>query len=325
MASDRPTLPITRVFINFFHSFPKLVITNLLFAVPLAVFSGIFYALSSISGMPLAAAMFIRLLIIIPLFPFYAGVTQVTAHLVMGETEIKVTRDFFTAVKENFKRFLAHGAVFYAAVIFSYFSISFYATMIGENPVMFAPMIISIIVAVFVLFMFFYIPPMTVTFDLPMKTIYKNSLLMSFGELVKNFIALFAIFLVFIFSSTLLFACMGNVTAIIIVTILLAAAFVPAVTSFFINSAVYERMYYMVIDNTAEIRNIENKIEETRQKKEPKKFDSDSVKDEFSEKLKNFEIDENADGDEYLFFEGRMIKRSVLIRMKNEVLESELK
>ncbi len=325
MASDRPTLPITKVFTNFFQSFPKLVLTNLLFAVPLAVISGVFYALSSISAIPPAAAMFIRLLAIIPVFPFYAGVTQVTAHLVMGEKDIKVTGDFFAAVKENFKRFLVHGTVLYAAVIFSYFSISFYSAMIGENPAMFAPMIISIVVAVFMLFMFFYIPPMTVTFDLPMKTIYKNSLLMSFGELVKNFIALFAIFMVFIFSSTLLFACMGNAAAIIIVTILLAAAFVPAVTAFFINSAVYERMYYMVIDNTAEIRNIENKIEETRQKKEPKKFDSESVIDEFSEKLKNFDIDENADGDEYLFFEGRMIKRSVLIKMKNEVLERELK
>ena len=84
-------------------------------------------------------------------------------------------------------------------------------------------------------------------------------------------------------------------------------------------------MYYMVIDNTAEIKNIDSKIDETRKKKEPKKFDSEAIKNEFNEKLKQFEFDENGDGEEYLFFEGRMIKRSVLLRMKNEVLESEMK
>ncbi len=325
MASEKTTLPITRVFMNFFYSFPKLIVTNVLFGIPLAAFFGLFYAISLINGLPPAAVMLIRLAVVIPVFPFYAGVAQVTAHLSRGERDFKVTSNFFAAVKENFKRFLVHGIVLYAAVIFSYFSISFYASMLSKNSMMFAPMIVSILVSVFLLFMFFYIPPMTVTFDIPMKSIYKNSLLMSFGELAKNFIAVLGMFLVFIFASTFLFACMGNAVAIIIVTIILAVAVVPAFAAFFINSAVYERMYYMVIDNTAEIKNIDSKIDETRKKKEPKKFDSKAIKNEFNEKLKQFEFDENGDGDEYLFFEGRMIKRSVLLRMKNEVLESEMK
>ncbi|HCA04494.1 MAG TPA: hypothetical protein DEO32_01210 [Ruminococcaceae bacterium] len=325
MASDKPTLPITRVLMNLMYSFPKLVLTNLLFGVPLAAFFAIFYMISLIPGLPPAVVMLIRLITIIPAFPFYAGVVQVTAHLVRGERDFRVAADFFAAVKENFARFLVHGTVLFAAVIFSYLSIVFYAAMLPKSPIMFMPMIISILVAVFMLFMFFYLPSMTVTFDMPMKSIYKNSFLMSFGELKKNIIALLGLLFLFVISSTFLFACMGNPTAIMIVTAVLVIAIIPSVASFIINSAVYERMYNMVIDNSEAITDIDQKIAETEKKREPKKLDTDSIKNEFNEKLKSFEIDENADGDEYLFFEGRMLKRSVLLKMKQEVIESELK
>lgn len=327
MASDKPTLPLTRVLMNFLYSFPKLVLTNLLFGIPLSAFFALFYALSSIGGLPPAAVILIRLLTIIPVFPFYAGVVQVTAHLVRGEKDIKVVPDFFSAVKENFGRFLIHGTILFAVVIFSYLSISFYVAMLSKTPLMFAPMIVSILVAVFLLFMFFYIPPMTVTFDLPVKSIYRNSFLMSFGELKKNFIAVLGLLLLFVISSTFLFACMGNAVAIIIVTAVLAIAVIPSVAAFIINSAVYQRMYNMVIDNSEAIIDIDNKIEETKQKRNPKKTsdEDNAVKKEFNEKLLNFEIDESGDGEEYLFFDGRMIKRSVLLKMKKEAMESELK
>ena len=301
MANQKPTLPITRVFTNLFYSFPKLVIANMMFGIPLSAFFALFWALSSISGLSPAAVMLIRLLTIIPVFPFYAGVAQVTAHLVKGDKDINVPSEFITAVKENFGRFLIHGIVLFAVVIFSYLSISFYAAMLGNNPALFAPMIVSILFSVFVFFTFFYVPAMTVTFDIPMKSIYKNSFLMSFGELKKNLIAVAGLFFLFIVVSTFLFACMGNAVAIIIVTIVIAVTFVPSVATFLIYSSIYQRMYDMVVDNTAQKKSADKR------------------------KLKTFEIDENADGDEYLFFEGRMIKRSVLIRMKNEVLESELK
>lgn len=324
MANEKPILPISRVFGGLFYSFPKLVLTNLLFGVPLAAFCALFWALSSIGGLPPAAVELIRLLAVIPVFPFYAGVVQVCAHLVRGDKDVKVFSHFVTAVKENLARFLVHGIVLFLVIVFSFLSIRFYASQIGDNPAMFAPMIISILVALAFLFMFFYLPSMTVTFDIPMKSIYKNSFLMSFGELKKNLLAVLGLFLLFIIVSTFLFACMGNAVAIIIVSAIMAIAIVPAVATYLIDSAVYERMYAMVVDNTAAVRQVEQKIQDAQQKNAPKKFDSDGIKREFNEKLKSFEIDENADGDEYIFFEGRMIKRSVLLRMKQEVLESEM-
>ncbi len=323
MASAKPTLPITKFFSQLIGSFPKLFLANVLFCLPLAVFFALFYAISLIPGLTPAAVMLIRLLTVIPVFPFYAGVTQVAAHIIREEN-IPVVSDFFAAVKDNFFRFLVHGTVMYAVGVLSYFSISFYVHMLSGNSALFAPLIISVIVAVFILFTFFYIPSMTVTFDISMKNIYKNSFLMSFGEFKKNLLAAFGLFLLFIFSASFLVACMGNRIAIIIVTVLLVMFFLPSVTAYIINAAVYQRMYDMVVDNTEQLKSVENRITEARQQAAVKQFDAEAVKNELSEKLREFDIDENADGDEYIFFEGRMMKRGTLLRMKREVTESEM-
>ena len=51
MANENKTLPIARVFSNLFHGFPKLLLTNLLFAIPAAVFFAIFYAVNTLTGL----------------------------------------------------------------------------------------------------------------------------------------------------------------------------------------------------------------------------------------------------------------------------------
>ena len=324
MASQKPTFPLARVFSNLFYSFPKLIFTNVLFAVPLAVFFVTLWAISSIEGIHSIASVLIRLMTIIPVFPFYAGVVQVTAHIVRGNKEIGVFKDFTAAVKENFLRFLIHGVVLFLAVIFSYLSIRLYANMISGNSAFIFLLAISIIVSVFFLFMFFYIPSMTVTFDISMKNIYRNSLLMSFGELKKNLTAVFGLFLLFVIASTFLFACMGNALAIVIVTIVLMVFIIPSVSAFIIHSAVYERMYAMIIDNTEQSKSVDEKIAKKQMEAKQNRADAEKAKKELYEQLKKLEIDENADGEEYIYFNGRMIKRSVLIQMKKEAEESEL-
>ena len=42
--SQKNTLPIAAVFTNLFHNFPRLVLTNLLFAVPLSAFTALLTA-----------------------------------------------------------------------------------------------------------------------------------------------------------------------------------------------------------------------------------------------------------------------------------------
>ena len=318
MASQsKNTLPIAVVFSNLFRNFPRLILTNLIFAVPLAAVFFLLRLLVSALGLDYNAALFVQLLTVIFVFPFYAGVVKITSKMAVGEEKVGIFRNFFSAVKENFFRFLIHGAVLYVAVVFSYVSLSLYINLLSQNSAFLGALIVSIIVAVFFLFMFFYIPSMTVTFDLPMRAIYKNSLLMSYGELKKNFIGLFGLFCVAVISMTFLMACYGSRLAVVIVTIALVALLLPSVSSFIINAAVYQRMCAIVTDNTVQAQKINEKINSVKQRQ-----GAESGAD-FKERLKNFVIDEKLSDDEYVYFDGRMVKKGALVKMKKEALESE--
>ena len=45
-------------------------------------------------------------------------------------------------------------------------------------------------------------------------------------------------------------------------------------------------------------------------------------KDEMKQALKNFEIDESIPDDEYIYFNGRMVKKSVIVKLKQESEEN---
>lgn len=321
MASKNSTFPLTRVFGNLFHGLPKLLLTNLIFSVPFAAFFGLFYAINTLTGIN---SNFILMLTVIPLFPFYSGVVQVTAHISKGESDFSVFNCFVAAVKENSLRFLVHGVVAYLAIFFSYWSITMYAGMSKQSWIFVVLLVISIIISVFFLFMFLYIPSMTVTFDISMKNIYKNSFLMSFGELKNNLFAIFGLVVLVAVCMSILFCCSGSVVALLIATAVLTLFIAPSIASFIINSAVFHRMYVMIVDNTSQSENIDKKMSNKRseladRKNKIKKQDIDRQLEE----LKKLEIDESADADEYIYFNGRMVKRSVLLKLKQEAIEKE--
>ncbi len=209
MAGKKAKFALTDFFNNLFNNFGKIVFTNLLFAVPLAVLVTAFYFLDSALKLN---GYFILMLSIIPLSPFFAGVTLVTTRLARGKENVDVFKTFIEGIKNNWKRFLIHGVITYFAVIFSYFSIRLYSALISQPNadsfflvMLYVCLIISIIIAVAFLFIFFYVPSMTVTFDLSLKNIYKNSALMSFGELKHNIIATFGLFIIVLFALQFLF------------------------------------------------------------------------------------------------------------------------
>ena len=319
MASRNTTFPLAKVFGNLFHGFPKLLLTNLIFAVPFAVFFAVFYSINTLTGIN---STFINLLTIIPLFPFYSGVVQVSIHISQGTEDIDVFKNFVAAFKGNFLRFLVHGVVAYLAVFFSYWSISLYANLGKQSWIFFVLLAISIIIALFFMFMFFYIPSMTVTFDIPMKDIYKNSFLMSFGELKHNLIAVFGLFLLFAFCTSVILCCSASTIALLIATALLALLIVPSVAAFIINSAIYRRMYIMIADNASQSKNIDKKMSDKRSELADKK-NKNKIPGESLDEFKKLEIDESADPDEFVYFNGRMIKRGALIKLKKEALEKE--
>lgn len=316
MVSEKSKFALTQFFSSLFHNFPKLLLTNLLFAVPFAVFFGIFLLINNLSGFN---SNFILFFTVIPLFPFYAGVTQVTAHMVRGEKNISVWRNFLSGTKENLLRFLIHGVILYIAIFFSYYSITMYIGLGKTNSILYVLLAISILVVIFFLFAFYYIPSMTVTFDLSMKNIYKNSALMTFGEFKHNIFATFGLFVLALVCATILFCC-GNAVVLIIVTIVLAALILPSLISFIINSAVYNGMYTMIVGKDKKSREIDKKIEN---RKKGQFYDDEPEDNVIPEDFDNIEIDENKDGDEYIFYNGKMIKRSVLIKLKQQAQKKE--
>lgn len=312
------TLPIAAFFSSLFHSFPRLLLTNFIFALPLAASVALFQLLGYWLQPTGAASVLLSLLAIVTAFPFYAGVVRVTAKLVSGEEDVRVFSVFVKAVKDNFLRFLVHGLVFYAATVLSYFSIALYINLIQKNSLFIGTLIVSLLVVIFFLFMFFYIPTMTVTFDLPMRYLYKNSLLMSYGELKRNFLGLFGLIVLLAVATTCLLACNASAVAVIICTAVLGGALVPSVAAFIINYAVYRQMVVMLTSKEDSARAIDSKIREAESKRQKQE-----ALDDFKERLKSFVIDESLSDDEYIYFEGRMMKKSVLAKLKQEALESE--
>lgn len=321
MASEKSSVALTaltKFFANLFHNLPKLLLTNLFFALPFGLFFAIFWAINTFTGIN---SNFILFLTAIPTFPFYAGVVQVTAHMVRGEESVSVISNFVNGVKENFLRFLVHGVVLYCAIFFSYFSITMYSSLGAQNGMFYAFLVLCVIVAVFFLFSFFYIPPMTVTFDISMKNIYKNSALMTFGELKHNIIATFGLLVLALFCATVLFCCTSSI-ALIIATIILVFLLLPSLITFIINSAVYKPMYTMIVDKDTKSSTIDKKMENRRN---GNFFDEEDVEQELDKNLIKLDIDESADGDEYIFYNGKMVKRSVLLKLKKEAEEKEMK
>ena len=314
MSAEKNSVALSNFFTSFFHNIPRLLLTNLLFALPFAVFFGIFYLIQAY----LLKSIFVLFLTVIPLFPFYAGVTQATAHMARGEEEVDVIHNYIAGIKENYLRFLFHGLVLFGAIVFSYFSISLYISLASSvSGFFYVLLVISIIIAIIFLFAFYYLPSMTVTFDLSMKYIYKNSMLMTFGELKHNLIATFGLFILALFCATAIFCC-GDGIALIIVTAILALFIVPSIMSYIINCAVYPNMYSMITNGKKKTKEIDRKLENRRN---GQLFDDEPEKPFVPDDFNDLEIDSTKDGDEYIFYNGKMVKRSVLIKQMQQSKE----
>ena len=314
MAREKNSVAVslTNFISSLFHNFGKLLFTNLLFALPAGLFFAIFWAINTLTGIN---SNFILFLTAIPVFPFYAGVVQVTSHMVRGEEDVAVFSNFKAGVKDNFLRFLIHGVIVYFAIFFSYYSILIYSKFGIVNNMYYVFLAVSIIITIFFLFAFYYVPSMTVTFDISMKHIYKNSALMTFGEFKHNLIATFGLFVLFLICATVLMCCVVTI-AVIIATIVLAFLILPSIVSFVINSAIYKPMYNMIVGAEEKSKEIDKKMENRRK---GQLFDDiEEEKSNIAKGFENISVDENDDADEYIYHNGKMVKRSVLLKMKKE-------
>ncbi len=298
---------------RYFSNFHRVMLTNLLFFVPLAVVAGIYYLLHTFLQGALLTLLTFALVALV--FPFYSGVVLVCRNLARGDSDTKVFSTFLKGVRENFSKFLLYGVILALVAVFSYFSISIYSKLLSSSWVFYAMLIICILIAVELLFMFFNIPVMTVTFDLSLKNIFKNSFLMSFGEIKNNFFALISLLVVLAISFTFVAFCTQAVV-LIIITVLLLALVVPASTQFVVSFYVYDDMYSSIASRDKKSKEIEEAIAIAKEKR-----NADSVKEDYSD----VDVSLLKDTDEYIFYKGKMIKQSVLLKLALEQRQEENK
>lgn len=303
MATERKKFTFENLVSIYFRKFYKIIFTNLLFAVPTVAVGVILYFLTKPLGQIPSLA--ISMLTVVICYPLYAGVTLVTRNLGRGE-DVKVPESFFGGIADNYKKFLVHSIILYFILTIGIFSFTFYSRMaVALGGIMYVLLITMILIALWLMFTFYYVPLMTVTFDLSLKNIYKNSALMALGELKVNFVTLFSVLIFTAICATPLIFSAGNAVAVIVITAVMLIAVYPAsyslVTGFFIQ----ETMMMMVTGRGDEVHDIKSTEEKLAKLRNETKDDLENID---IEKVKNSR-------EEYIFHNGKMIKRTTILEM----------
>ncbi len=302
MESKKKQMVIEKFLGILFHNSHRMLLTNVLFSVPYIILTILAYLFLQATHY---FNIFILLLPIFICYPLYAGVTLVTRNLVKGEDDkIKIFKTFFKGVKDNFFKFLLHGFFLYLSVLLSYFSIAYYIAASKSQSFFYVLLISSCIISIAILLASFYIPLMTVTYDLSIKNIYKNSFLMAFGELKKSALSVVGLLLLIAICTIISFLCNNNASFFGYLIILLLLIF-PTVPSLIINLNIYDAMVQVISYKDEKIKELDNSIEKKSAEKK-KKVDINA--DEFSD-ISLEDLDGN---DEYIFHNGKMVKKSIL-------------
>ena len=316
MDNERKRLKFEVLLERYFSNFHRILLTNLLFAVPSAViFAAIWFL--NISLFQGAVSLPVALLAIIPLYPFYAGVVMVCRNIARGEGDTPVVRSFLTAVKENFLPFLLHGVLVYVITVLSVLSISLYISLIPSGWFFYVLLFFSILVALFLLYTAFYVPLMNITYDLPLKHVYKNSFLMSFGEFKNNIFATIALAVVFGICFTVT-AFVRSETALVIILAAMWALLIPATFTFMYVFFIYDGMTAIIRDKEELSRELTDSIEKSIVERRDRQS-VQTVEEDFSD----IDIDSLKDTDDYIFHNGRMVKQSTLLKMIRERQQQE--
>lgn len=314
MYQERKKLGFELLISNIFSNLGGLILTNLMFAVPLL---GSFAAVWAVykNLLPNLSVIVIPFALVIA-SPFYAGVVLISRDYSQNIKPQDKLRIYLKAVKENWLRFLLTGVLLYAAIVGGYLAVKVYLMMAAQFSAFFYVLLFFVgLIALFLLFFFFAVPLMTVSFELKFKDILKNSALMTFGELKKNFFIVFStvIFLALVLFPLLVIPYLASVLAVSVVEVILwiylMLAFgllIPSICAMMISHYLYPNMKAVIAGEGVTV------IGET---KDGTTKSSDIPIEEITLSPKEIQELEKGDGDEYIFYQGKMIKRSVLIKM----------
>lgn len=143
-------------------------------------------------GLPLAdvqAGLLSMLLLLFPCIaitgPATAGISYVTRNWARDEHAFLWT-DFKDALKENWKQSLIVSAITGAIPLLAYLGWIFYGQMAETMTLMMIPQLLMAMAAVIWMLAVTYMHPMLVTYEMPLKTVLMNSLLLAIGRLPQS-------------------------------------------------------------------------------------------------------------------------------------------
>ena len=297
-------------------NFKKLFFANLIFLIPSGIITGILTWLSVIFNDNL---MLLAFMSIIFCMPFFGGLTKVTAELAMGNGDIDVFRTFKEAFIQKGLRFLVIGLIMYPLTLVSLYSFLLYYYMSKELVTMYIFMAFCVIFIIIILFVAFYLCSTAVSTDKGMKYVFKNSFYLSFYKARYNYRTLLRLVLIIAVVSLgeylTSFNLAGNIVYWCVVLF-----FLPFMVSFVINFGIIDFVYRKINYDMGIKRGLNKMFQ-----------DADSPKNSMSEKevqdmaLNLEKIAESGKDDDYIFHNGKMVKRSVLIKEleKQENLNNE--
>ena len=171
----------------FFRKLPQLLLAGVIFSAALAVCMGASIAFSILTG-------FNNVLVwglgVIPGTIFYSGQVVVIRKYAIENEYVPVVPTFIAAVRENWKVFILHGVISYLICSCAMFAFIYYFIQ-AQTDVTFA-----YILSFYGCFtaarriMMFDAPRRSRTYERRWRDIYKNSLLLILGKILRNLIAL---------------------------------------------------------------------------------------------------------------------------------------
>lgn len=285
------------------RKFTKLIQLNLIFVIPTVVVAVLMAILhlsfphfgievSNSNGSSLLLDIWSLYAVPFPLVllaPFTAGLTYVTRNF-SREEHAFIWSDFWRAVKNNWKYFLLNGLVIYLVYVLLSFAMIYYYNNAVQNPFLYAPFWLCIVISVVFLFAQYYIPVMFVTFDLKFGQVYRNALIFVVAGFFRNLLV--TVILAALILGILLVPIMPlTVMILLAVVILLLFSFI----SYLINFTVYSVIDQYLIQpyhRQQEEKNGAGKQAPANVLKEP--------------------LPEEEEKDRYVYVNGKLVKRSQL-------------
>ena len=174
-------------FFRFFTKIHKLFFASLFFTIPLAVFTGVFALIGLLTGFN---NVMLWLLSIIPAYPFYSGFVMVIRKYAVEKVDCNVTEVILNTLRIEWKKSLINGFAFYIVMICSIFATMYYGSMMLVNKNFISIFTVYLIFSLALITVMFYVPLITVTYELRLRDIYKNSFILLAGKLWRSLCAL---------------------------------------------------------------------------------------------------------------------------------------